>query len=996
MTDKLVGELNSGSVWNRWEPHVHTPDTLLNNQFAGDDAWEQYLQTIEKSVPPIRAIGVTDYYFTENYEYVRQQWENGRIQNVDLIFPNVELRLNVGTNRGRFVNIHLLVSPEDPDHINQLHRLLSRLQFRAYNEIFSCTQSDLIRLGRVSDPKIIDEKAALRHGAIQFKTDFEQLRTAFDNSAWAKENILIAIAGGQTDGTSGVREAANATLRKEMETFAHVIFASSSAQREFWLGLREVKEEQLKANYGGLKPCLHGSDAHENSTVGTPVDDRFSWIKGSLEFDALRQACIDPSGRAFVGPNPPMPSTQSQLISTIEITGAKWASTPKIALNSGLVAIIGARGSGKTALADVIAMACDAIPSAFHNGDDWRPSSSFVSRAHDLLGGAGVKITWRTGDSTVRSLDGTSTPSVTYPRARYLSQQFVEELCSATGLTDELLREIERVIFESHTLVNQDGALNFDELLEMRASRFRQAREREEDALVQLSDRIGTELEKDRQVADLKGEVLQKQQLVAAYTADRSKLVPKGSDDKMKRLTELSVAAETVRSYIRYFNNQEQALLALQDEVSDLRNNQAPELLRRSKVKHAASQMKPEEWKPFLIDYTGNVDVQLNSFIAQSKQNASIWKGVNVPTNTPPIGETVDLIKLPLTNLEFEIQRIQKLVSADILVQRQFSALTEKIVSESVALEKLNEKLVDAQGAKERAIALIQDRESAYERVFEAIVAEQNVLIQLYEPLMKRLAANSGTLKKLNFTVSRTANTKSWSEIAENELLDLRRTSPFKGTGTLHTKTDESLKNAWENGSPKEVTEAMAKFREFYQSDLLEHAKVSKVNIADYRSWLKRFAQWLYSTNHIELHYGIDFDGVDIRKLSPGTRGVVLLLLYLALDDADDRPLIIDQPEENLDPKSVFDELVGLFIAAKLKRQVIMVTHNANLVINTDADQIIVANADHQERGEIPHLTYTSGGLENSAIRKAVCDILEGGEEAFKERARRLRVKFDR
>jgi hypothetical protein len=54
---------------------------------------------------------------------------------------------------------------------------------------------------------------------------------------------------------------------------------------------------------------------------------------------------------------------------------------------------------------------------------------------------------------------------------------------------------------------------------------------------------------------------------------------------------------------------------------------------------------------------------------------------------------------------------------------------------------------------------------------------------------------------------------------------------------------------------------------------------------------------------------------------------------YLALDDADDRPLIIDQPEENLDPKSIFDELIGLFVRAKHKRQVIMVTHNANLVI---------------------------------------------------------------
>ena len=138
------------------------------------------------------------------------------------------------------------------------------------------------------------------------------------------------------------------------------------------------------------------------------------------------------------------------------------------------------------------------------------------------------------------------------------------------------------------------------------------------------------------------------------------------------------------------------------------------------------------------------------------------------------------------------------------------------------------------------------------------------------------------------------------------------------------------------------------------------------------------------------------YDNTDIRKLSPGTRGIVLLLLYLALDDADDRPLIIDQPEENLDPKSVFDELVSLFIDSKAKRQVIIVTHNANLVINTDADQIIIADAGPHPTGGLPSISYTAGGLENAAIRRAVCDILEGGERAFRERARRLRVRLDR
>jgi len=169
-------------------------------------------------------------------------------------------------------------------------------------------------------------------------------------------------------------------------------------------------------------------------------------------------------------------------------------------------------------------------------------------------------------------------------------------------------------------------------------------------------------------------------------------------------------------------------------------------------------------------------------------------------------------------------------------------------------------------------------------------------------------------------------------------------------------------------------------------------SKVPRADKVNFRVWAMQFVKWLYSTDHIHITYGVDYDGVDIRKLSPGTRGIVLLLLYLGLDDDDDRPLIIDQPEENLDPKSIYDELVGLFLEAKNKRQVIMVTHNANLVVNTDADQIIIARAGERLPSGMPVITYISGGLEEAQIRKEVCDILEGGERAFVKRAHRLRV----
>jgi hypothetical protein len=185
----------------------------------------------------------------------------------------------------------------------------------------------------------------------------------------------------------------------------------------------------------------------------------------------------------------------------------------------------------------------------------------------------------------------------------------------------------------------------------------------------------------------------------------------------------------------------------------------------------------------------------------------------------------------------------------------------------------------------------------------------------------------------------------------------------------------------------------MTAFIDGYGEDMLVHAPCGPAQEGEFRAWLKKLASWLFDTRHIAVRYEIAYDGIDIRKLSPGTRGVVLLLLYLALDNADDRPLIIDQPEENLDPKSVFDELVPLFIAAKSRRQVIMVTHNANLVINTDADQIIVATASPHPSGGLPAIRYVAGGLENADIRKAVCDILEGGKAAFRERALRLRVQ---
>jgi len=110
------------------------------------------------------------------------------------------------------------------------------------------------------------------------------------------------------------------------------------------------------------------------------------------------------------------------------------------------------------------------------------------------------------------------------------------------------------------------------------------------------------------------------------------------------------------------------------------------------------------------------------------------------------------------------------------------------------------------------------------------------------------------------------------------------------------------------------------------------------------------------------------------------------------MDSEDTMPLVVDQPEENLDSESIYSLLSHYFRSAKSQRQVIVITHNPNLVVNTDSDQVIVASADRLS-GAFPTFSYTAGGLEDPAIREKVCLILEGGEDAFLKREERYALR---
>jgi ABC-type Mn2+/Zn2+ transport system ATPase subunit len=118
----------------------------------------------------------------------------------------------------------------------------------------------------------------------------------------------------------------------------------------------------------------------------------------------------------------------------------------------------------------------------------------------------------------------------------------------------------------------------------------------------------------------------------------------------------------------------------------------------------------------------------------------------------------------------------------------------------------------------------------------------------------------------------------------------------------------------------------------------------------------------------------------DFKRLSLGQQQSVLLALMLTSESR--APLIVDQPEDNLDSEFIYKTLVPVIRAAKEKRQVIVVTHNANIAVLGDAELIVALKATAEKATIV-----TRGSIDHAETCEAACNVLEGSREAFDRRA---------
>ena len=956
-----------GSEWRRWDLHIHAPGTALNDQF---DSWEEYLATLESADAAVAVLGITDYLSLRGYKRVIAERAGGRLRGIALVIPNLEFRLTPVTKAGKAINLHVLVSPDDPDHVSRVESALGELSIERSGDRIPCTEIGLRRLGVLSRPEVSgDAEAAYREGVNQFKVAFDVFQQWWNSQPWLRRNALIAVANSSLDGASGLQEDSGLKeLRAEIYRLSHVILSGRPADREFFLG-----RSHADPGIGLPKPCLHGSDAHDIAHLLRPAEDRYCWIKADPTFEGLRQTLYEPEDRVFIGVSPPI-SDAANTLEMLTINDPNgWFGTQKVPLNPGLTAVIGLKGSGKTALTDLVAFAAGADPD---------PESSFLERAGAHLQGLQIELAW--GDGSSDSVVLPDRPWQVEPRVKYLSQQFVERMCGSGELSDELRQEVEAVIF-GHVPEDQlMGAASFSELRELKTSSLKERRGEIGEEIARLSHVIA-DLDLRRQGLDgKKRRQAEIKRSIEGVVKSRPVVKDKAVEAKVKLL-------EIARSAHAKLVEQVSQRRRMQQAGDDLKRNLSAKIQEFQvywadlKAKLAAAGLTEEQVSalaPVLPSDLSAFDVRRKALDAEILAlSGETGKG-------PPPGEE------PKT-VEAWTVRIKELEAVTTLDEQQKKRLLQSLAQEATLRKELVQVDAEIEWAltkypTERSSARDR-REASYLEFFGLLDEESAILRELYGPLRESLAAQGEHEKRLELICEVHADVEGWLERGE-ELFDLRRQGPLSA-GALQDCVRTKLLPAWLSCSRDAIREA-------FQA-VLSLIKDSEVRTAHLRAGhtLLDVAQWLFSVDHITIAYGIQYDGRDLRLLSPGSKGIVLLILYLAADRIDRRPLIVDQPDENLDNQSVYEILRGYFRAAKSRRQVVIITHNPNLVVNTDAEEVVVAEATVQASG-LPSITYSSGALEgvlapgSATVRGEVCRILEGGTEAFNRRERRYREKL--
>ncbi|HRQ44724.1 MAG TPA: hypothetical protein PLB12_10310 [Candidatus Goldiibacteriota bacterium] len=892
-----------GSEWRKWDLHLHTPETKLNNQYKVEtgDVWQTYIDKMESS--DVEVFGITDYFSIENYLKFLKAFNKKYPTSPKVFFPNIEFRIESKNSKDEHIQIHVIFSNIDIV-INKINNFLTRLKLVSTDNINLtnkyCTKADL--------DEISYEKAMVKIDDLldQLKSDFA-----------SNEYILIGVARGYGClRPESSEDARGSEYAKELDKKCTMFFGALK-DVEFYLNKIDGRKQYNLAE----KPVLYGCDAHSFDVLDKKLGkwyvyseadySQVSWVKANPTFEGLKQIIFEPRERVRIQDKNPQSDYPKPYFSLITTKNSKIFNGQNVGfgnntipLNSNLVAIIGGRGSGKSVLLETLGKVFDV------KGNLHEPIA---------IDSSNFAIKYTKSDDTSQECRISEENNLDYLHIR---QGFIKEI-SDPKKPDGLDLEIKRLL----NIQDQEIQVDVPKVSKIINELFECV-----DFLNMKDDEgnlINNKNAYKKAIKTKEGLIksittTQTEKLIENYTNNLS------SVEKNETLSKKLVALET-------------EMLSFSTEKNELIN----ELNKQLEIKIPDIDFNKQI--TVIKDQGDSIKKQIEKLKEDNLDIYKDFKKKGIVGDISTLLEQVEIYRKEIEDIKQKIEEVEKqekIFDTKILEISKLGENAKKIYLEYQ--KTIDEKWTRLQEGKQDWTEEQKNLVLKLLKDIRILIKEDFVLNYFYEKLEKDCL----NLKKFK--------------------ADANQTQRQKIQEAFGISTAEHLNNLIANNSVVKIDGVNLPLKVLLTSDIFakDGAKeFLKLLLLDYIKYWKIITKPMYKNK-------------ELQQLSVGMKGTFFVCLKLATDPFI-KPFVFDQPEDDLDNDFIMNELVPIFKDIKEYRQVIIVTHNANLVINADAEQVIVANNTDET------LTYTSGAIEDVDIRKSICKILEGGKTAFLQRERK-------
>jgi hypothetical protein len=919
-----------GAEWRKWDLHVHAPGTKLNDGYGKPPPWDAFCRLVEDS--DVAVVGITDYFSLDSFFEATAAHAGRHPASEKVFFPNLELRLNESVNTANdIVHIHLIFRPDLTKELAE--RFLANLTVQ-----HSDGSGRNPTCAELKTPEDFASATVSREGLKN------AIKATFGEDPFASDQVLQFVPANNDGIRAGDSQLRKRRLADEIERQCDALFGNAG-NRDYFLEPSRYEDKSIPAP---PKPVFSGCDGHSipdlQQSLGKTIESadqrkEVTWVKADPTFEGLQQTLAEPDERVRIQATRPDPKEPYKVITAVRFEGSNDFPS-KIDLNQNLVSIIGSRSSGKSALLAYIAHAVDPVETMKQQLAVER------HRRPEQLGPAAA-ITWD-AVKDIKCIVEWGASAEHSGHVIYIPQNSLHEISQRPA---EITAKIEPTVFrldKAFATAHRNASLTIDGATEAIRDSTK--------AWFRLSASLSVAREALREIGD--------KQAIGETGQSLS--------TKIQALREASSLTEAEVIEYQKISDRLAAITARLKTIGTEIASIAPYVADGGDGYHLSSSVRVDiTVVPDLANLPAEPQTTLRSRISQASD--ALRKGLEQDL----VAYRKQLVDEQTTLHQEESQL--KTDNAQLIEKNAANAEIEELVKSK---QKQDEALAEI-ARRENAIAqLVVERDAQATHIQSEIVQREVTLADL----LKVFAQREHRLELMTFGLEQ--------DYASDALRALAERFNQRDVGPYIDRNTKLLKLAEAHAAPSQFLEAL-----FSKAQKIMQGETTELLAADVLAMTKESR---FFAEMEEDRIG----GFHESSMTPGKQS--LFALTLILNESDDAwPLLIDQPEDDLDSRSVYDVLVRYLVARKKERQIIMVSHNANLVIGADSEQIVVANRHGADRknADGQQFDYLTGSLEHSrtktavelildscGIREHACELLDGGEEAFRKRRAKYKL----